>query len=142
MRLVDRFWSNVVKSDNCWLWIGPKRQEFGYGAFSVGAHVYAAHRIAYELEVDQIPSGLQVLHKCDTGACVKPDHLFLGTQKDNIHDMLSKGRFIPPHGSRSGTSKLSWPQVRLIRNEWRDGMPIAQLARKFYVSTMTIHDVL
>lgn len=85
--LSERFWPKVEKTDGCWLWTANTRPN-GYGLFgSVGAH-----RVAYELCVGPIPSGMYVCHRCDNPACVRPDHLFVGTQLDNMRDMVTKGR--------------------------------------------------
>jgi hypothetical protein len=77
----------------CWLWTGGINT-WGYGVLHRrGAHEsISAHRAAWELHRGPIPNGLFVLHKCDTRMCVNPDHLFLGTQRDNIHDCMAKGR--------------------------------------------------
>ena len=140
--LIERFLSNVEKSKSCWLWIGPTKgpKEYPYGAFSVGAHSFLAHRISYELFVGEVPGGLQVLHSCDISLCVYPKHLFTGTQKDNIRDMISKARFIPPYGEKCGTSKLTWREVREIRAQY-GSKSIACLARNYHVSAPTIHSI-
>lgn len=80
-----------VPEAGCWLWIGNQRQN-GYGVITNAYQQLLAHRVAYELYKSPIPKGLVVCHKCDTPCCVNPDHLFLGTQKENIHDMMKKGR--------------------------------------------------
>jgi HNH endonuclease len=82
------FWDNVRKTDNCWIWAGHIDSE-GYGECS---HGKSAHRVAYKLATGQDPGESFVLHKCDTPACVRPDHLFLGTHLDNVRDMDAKGR--------------------------------------------------
>lgn len=85
---IDSFWSYVDKSgDGCWPWTagysGP-----GYGVF----HSKGTHRVAYELAYGEIPVGKLICHKCDNPACCRPDHLFVGTHKDNSQDMTKKGR--------------------------------------------------
>lgn len=89
--LETRFWQRVEKTDGCWRWTGPLHA-FGYGLIWRGGNNVGAHRISWEIHVGPIPDGLFVLHRCDNPPCVRPDHLFLGTQADNIHDMVAKGR--------------------------------------------------
>lgn len=87
-----RFWKYVDKSGDCWIWTGA-RYPAGYGAFGPkGTGAMGAHRYSWMLAHGEIPDGLSVLHKCDVRCCVNPAHLFLGTQKDNIADMVAKGR--------------------------------------------------
>lgn len=91
--LVDRFWSRVTKrSDGCW-WINgsPVKRDGHIRLMVDGAYVFA-HRFSYELHVGPIPDGLFVLHHCDVPRCVNPDHLFVGTIRDNVHDAIAKGR--------------------------------------------------
>lgn len=80
-----------VPESGCWLWT-RHLAEGGYGSFGEGGKHHRAHRIAYEVYVGPIPEGMFVCHKCDTRSCCNPDHLFLGTQSDNIKDMYRKGR--------------------------------------------------
>lgn len=87
-----RFWKYVNKTDSCWEWIGARRRD-GYGRIRVGNFFEAAHRFSWELVYGDIPSDLCVLHRCDVRFCVNPDHLFLGTNRDNIDDMVKKGRW-------------------------------------------------
>lgn len=98
---VTRFWENVRKSDGCWEWTAYRttaksqrhRGAVGYGRFMVTwRRVILAHRYSWELHNGLVPDGMVVCHHCDNPACVRPDHLFVGTQKDNIQDMLKKGR--------------------------------------------------
>jgi hypothetical protein len=87
-----RFWKSVNKDGYCWLWT-RKPDAYGYGVFSVNGRHTRAHRFSWELHHGPVPDGLWVLHKCDTPACVRPDHLFIGTQMDNVTDMIAKGRY-------------------------------------------------
>ena len=96
---VERFWSKVQKndtSDGCWLWMGSKSPS-GYGMFHRKPFV-SAHRFAWITIYGIIPDGMNVLHQCDNPACVRPEHLFLGTQGDNVRDMMRKGRWTSYHG--------------------------------------------
>jgi hypothetical protein len=88
-----RFWEKVEKGDGCWLWTAATNQQ-GYGRFSVDrvGTLWLAHHFAWVLAYGDIPDGLWVLHHCDTPACVRPDHLWLGTVTDNVRDMIAKGR--------------------------------------------------
>ena len=86
------FWKKVMKSESCWAWTAY-RDRHGYGYFCVqSGWPEHAHRVAWRLTYGNIPEGVYVLHKCDTPSCVRPDHLFLGTQADNMRDAKEKGR--------------------------------------------------
>ncbi len=118
------FWSKVEKSDgSCWLWAGG-RDKKGYGHFD-GTK---AHRWAWATTRGPIPDGMHVLHKCDVPACVNPDHLFLGTNLDNIADRNAKGR--TARGERHRAAKLKADQIPLIRQMSADGMSSIDIARK------------
>lgn len=89
---VMRFWNRVNKTeDGCWEWTGSKLPT-GYGHLKFDNIQTYAHRVSWSLCVGEIPDGLCVLHHCDNPCCVKPDHLFLGTMLDNMHDRDAKGR--------------------------------------------------
>lgn len=89
---VIRFWEKVRKSDGCWEWTAG-RLGGRYGDFMVGVGDHrSAHRYSWELHFGPIPVGMNVCHHCDNPGCVRPDHLFIGTQKDNLRDMQGKGR--------------------------------------------------
>ena len=95
-----RFWSKVDQSaEGCWLWQGTLLKQ-GYGCFKIAGKMYKAHRLAYTFAKEIIPPGLFVCHHCDNPPCVRPDHLFLGTIRDNVLDSVRKGRWAT--GDRSG----------------------------------------
>ena len=95
--IIERFWPKVRKADGdgCWEW-QASRMPKGYGRLGISGVMVLAHRVSYELNIGPIQAGLFVLHKCDNPSCVRPDHLFLGTQADNVHDAKAKGRKFGP----------------------------------------------
>ena len=94
---LERFWSHVIRSGSleCWWWTGASANA-GYGAFRIGGRTVKAHRWLWEQRHGSIPEGINILHHCDNTSCVNPNHLFSGTQADNVHDMMAKGRHVPP----------------------------------------------
>lgn len=134
-----RLWRRVHKSDGCWLWSGPVNKQ-GYGFIGIeGNHNQGVHRVAYLLEVGPIGDGLCVCHKCDVPNCVNPQHLFLGTNADNVADRERKGRRLYRKlGAQNGRAKLSDDQVRAIyadaRKQW-------DIARAYAISQATVHRI-
>jgi|SRR6266568_735832 len=133
--MAERFWTKVNKlpGDGCWNWtahIGPG----AYGSFGMGGRnaTILAHRASWIIHFGEIPAGMNVLHKCDNGACVRPDHLFLGDQQDNVDDMISKGR-----SNFTGARRLTPDQVLNIKSELGTATD-ATLAKRYGVAESTI----
>jgi hypothetical protein len=136
--LEERFWKLVQKTDTCWLWTGAKT-EFGHGVINGGrGKTIRTHRISWGLHFGEIPEGLFVCHKCDVPACVNPDHLFLGTNADNMADCKAKGRYDRvkrPRGNKHGMTKVSDESIPLIRAEYATGLTtLHKLGAKYGVS--------
>jgi len=140
-----RFWRFVDKLPNgCWMWCGATMKN-GYGTFSVNGRAHLAHRVSWELRHGPIPEGMQVLHNCpdgDSPDCVNPDHLFLGTNTDNMADKVAKGR-------QSRGDEINAPKgesdVRAIRRALASGETAENISQRYHVSRVAIskikHDV-
>lgn len=103
---LKKFWNRVEKTDGCWLWTGSLSARYGY--MRIYGKSMAAHRISISLHLGRwIEKDAVVLHTCDNVACVNPEHLRIGTQADNVRDMVAKGRGVFPHGEASGQSVLT-----------------------------------
>ena len=140
--LEERFLQKVQKEEaGCWHWIGSVDSR-GYGNIGVktvkGFLTQRAHRVAYTLFVGPIPKGKVVCHTCDNRCCVNPEHLFLGSQKDNVKDCVEKGRFGDRRGCRNPKAKLSEDQVLLIRASTASAN---HLAAELGISSSTIYSI-
>ena len=134
---VRLFWASyILNSRGCWIWQKYKNKD-GYGKVTFMAKTRQAHRLAWELRNGEIPGGLNVLHSCDTPACINPDHLFLGTTLDNVRDKQKKGR--SPRGDLTRAAKLTWPQVNRIRRTV--GLSQSTMANKYGVCQATISNI-
>lgn len=117
--LEERFWEKIKKSDRCWEWTAAKTAD-GYGRIGDGnGKNLKSNRASWLLSFGPIPDGMCVCHKCDNRLCVRPDHLFLGTQQDNVADMIKKNRLA--RGESRGMSWLKEPQIREIRRIYAEG---------------------
>jgi hypothetical protein len=115
--IATRFWSRVdcaTTPNGCWVWTAGKFRG-GYGAITIDGKVRKAHRIAWQLANGAIPDGIFVCHSCDNPSCVRPDHLFLGTPADNMHDRDAKGRTCRTPGSQRWSAKVNEAIVLEIR---------------------------
>ena len=144
LSLEQRFWAKVNKTanaDDCWEWIAGKSPK-GYGHFSKGGNngMSRAHRVSYELNIGPIPDELLVCHRCDNPSCVNPNHLFLGTHKDNVADRVNKGRgrYYAHSGESNGRAKLTTKQVQEIRNRIAAGEKQSLIADDYGVTKETV----
>lgn len=141
-RFRDRFWSKVSRGNGCWEW-AANRQVAGYGQFTIRDGVpTVAHRVSFALTYGPIPPGGVVCHTCDNPPCVRPDHLFLGTQADNAADMFAKGRQgIRHHGEAKPSARLTEAEVREIRAAPAHFGVLRELSRQYGVSNTTIRKI-
>jgi hypothetical protein len=130
-----------INKKGCWLWTGYI-DENGYGIVGYKRRNWKAHRLSWKFSRGDI-SGLKVLHVCDVRNCVNPDHLFLGTQLDNIRDCKNKGRLVSPkpkYGEDNFMSVLDESQVLEMRKLRKEtGISYSKIAKKFNVSNMTAY---
>lgn len=127
---VAMFWARVAKGDGCWTWTGA-RYVSGYGKLRWHGWAYA-HRKGFELQNGPIPEGMQVCHRCDNPACVRGDHLFLGTFAENMADKVAKGR--QASGMRA---RLSPAIVSDMRSAAAAGVSAGELAKRYGIVRLT-----
>jgi hypothetical protein len=152
----ERFWSKVRKGLGCWEWTGTFFKETGYGRFAVGSRTdgtrrdVKAHRFVYELVKLPIPEGKLVRHTCDNPACVRPEHLLVGTDLDNVLDRVERDRGATKE--RHPKAKLTETQVEEIRQLYgpavgragrgRKGPTQQELAERFGVTQPVISAII
>jgi hypothetical protein len=134
-----RFWRKVETSDGCWLWRGA-RNTHGYGHLTVAGVYWTAHRRAWVLAGNELAADREVCHRCDNRACVRPDHLFLGTHTENMQDAKAKGRIAV--GDSHGRRRLNADVVREVRRVRADeGLSYKQLGARFGICAQQAHKI-
>lgn len=144
MELPPRFWNKVQKTKTCWNWHGAVNKD-GYGRFVFNGNLRLPHRLIYEAVKGPIPKGVHVCHRCDNPACVRPSHLFLGTNRENQLDAVAKGRRINTlkYGEDNPHAKLTRQQVQKIRRLYKSRvMSYQKLATLFGVGKTTIRKII
>lgn len=154
--LERRFLLNVARRLplDCWEW-QASRISAGYGQIGDGGKMYLAHCVSWELAYGPISEGLCVLHHCDNPGCVNPNHLFLGTQKDNMQDAARKERMAMgdqhgththpesrPFGERNGRARLKAADIPVIRRLHREGLSLRKIGKLFSVGHNAIWRIL
>lgn len=149
-----RLWRAVIKESGtipernpelgeCWIWLRAT-SGFGYGQIARGdGKLIHAHRAVWILTYGEIPPRFKVLHKCDNPFCVRPTHLFCGTQRDNIVDMCVKGRHFDVHlpGESNGFHKLKEAQIIEIRKLRNDGWSYRKISREYGIAFSHAHRI-
>lgn len=138
--LLDWMFEQTVETETgCWEW-QRFRNERGYGKIGHQGKGWLTHRLVLCLR-GELPEGTYALHRCDNPACINPDHLFAGTQAENLQDMKMKAR--EPRGEKRGHAKLTPEMVRCIRSQYRKGFETHQsLADRFGVSPRLIGGII
>lgn len=135
------FYSQVTVPNNngCMFWLGSKNKK-GYGQINVNNKPMLSHRFSYMLHYGAFDNQLCVLHKCDMPSCVAPEHLFLGTKKDNMRDCANKGRLKTPNykGQNSSSAKLLDCEIPIIRKKLKNGLSCKFLGEFYNVHPDTI----
>ncbi len=142
--LLDRFFEKVEKTEKCWLWTASKNTS-GYGNFGDGTpqnKLLLVHRFSWQIHKGEIPNNLWVLHKCDVRHCVNPDHLYLGTLKNNIKDMMDRKRNRVPIGEEHYLTKLKTHDVKIIRQLFGLGLKRKEIAKLYKISLKNVRDVI
>lgn len=147
---IERFWSLVSKDGkkidyvegNCWRWLGSLNHN-GYGRFWVNNKTISASRFSYELHFEPVKEGFFVLHKCDNPECTNPQHLFVGTLKENMEDMSKKGRCRDQLGEKNNMAILTKKDVMEMRELYKTGnYTQKELAKKYGVALSTANQAI
>jgi hypothetical protein len=141
----------IITENGCWECISHPLSKDGYPRIVRNRKTYGGHRYSYLLHYNKIPDGLHVLHKCDNRLCINPEHLFLGTHKDNMQDMIKKGRAVGASGRKQTKeekekrgmimSKLSTEQLFEIKKLLLQKISTQKIADLFGTSYITINNI-
>jgi len=143
-RMLKLFNDRVIKKDGCWDFKGSVTST-GYFEIKIGGRInpksIKAHRVSWMIHNGDIPEGICVLHKCDNRRCTNPEHLFLGTNHDNVIDKEKKGRGNQPKEERHNKAVLTVKKVRRIKELLQLGVSGTKIARDYGVGNSTIYNI-
>lgn len=132
--------TEIVTESGCWLWTGYTNPKgYGYIGKNPFTKEVTVHRARWELVHGPIPGGVHILHRCDVPCCSNPDHLFAGSNQDNVDDKMNKGRHKPNKGINHGMAVLADEQVLDIRRRYSDGERQVDLADHFGVTRQQVY---
>lgn len=135
------FERHVERTDGCWKWHGSLCKGYGHcGGMKAGQRHIRAHRLSWILHYGPIPEGMCVLHRCDVKSCTNPQHLFLGSHRDNVADKVKKGR--QANGEKCRTTRLCASDVKRVFELRKDGATQWGIAHQFGVTQSCIYRIL
>jgi hypothetical protein len=136
--VADPLWERVYITDTCWLWTGSRTPD-GYGRMHRNGDLVYVHRFVAEATYGQSVTGMKVCHRCDNPPCARPDHLFIGTQADNMRDRDQKGRgVIAAVGEDNPSARLTESQVLELRTSKKSWPEIKEIAERLNVTPMSV----
>jgi hypothetical protein len=143
LKIKEKLLSRIVVTNDCWEWQGAMGgSNDQYGVLRVNNQQWYAHRLSYALFKRKSPKGLHVCHSCDNPKCVNPDHLFLGTQKDNIQDCIKKGRRTRVPSVNRAISIKKANRIKQFIKEHYPMKKVTEIANKFKVTYIVVYNIL
>jgi len=142
--IIDRFNQKWEEDNNgCWIWQAYLHKS-GYGVQTINNEPLYAHRVSHRIHKGGIPEDKYVLHNCDVKECVNPEHLYLGTQKENVQDAIERGNFVEAQNSgEENARKLTWDDVNMIRYYYENDIFTGyELTDMYPVSEAFIYEIL
>jgi hypothetical protein len=140
--IAEKLQNYTVNNNGCWIWNGGKTDR-KYGITTINKERIRVHRLMWSVINGKIPIGMCICHKCDNPSCINPDHLFLGTNQDNVNDREKKGRNKPPivYGENNPRAKLKEADVIEILKLINKNVPLSNIAKMYNVGATAIFNI-